>query len=78
MSLIPKPVVCASVDRDPSDPGLWRWIVTVPSDRGDPIFEQCGTANSAAQAKERLDAAMADFDRAWEAIMRELAPKKEL
>ena len=68
MSLIPKPVVCASVHRDPSDSGLWRWIVTVPSDRGDPIFEQCGTADSEAQAKVHLHAAMADFDKAWKAI----------
>jgi len=67
--VIKKPVVRASTDRDPANPDLWRWVVTVPSDWGEPIFEQCGTTNTESKAKERLNAAMADFDRAWEAIV---------
>jgi hypothetical protein len=75
--VIKKPVVCASADRDPANPDLWRWVVTVPSDSGEPIFEQCGTANTESKAKERLNMAMASFDTAWEAMFRKLAPKNE-
>ena len=70
--MIQKPVVCASADRDPANPDLWRWVVTVPSDSGEPIFERCGMANNEAKAKERLDAAKKDFAIAWEAMLSEL------
>ena len=72
--MIEKPVVCASADRDPANPDLWRWVVTVPSHSGEPIFERCGTARNEAKAKERLDAAKMDFAKAWEAMLTELAP----
>ena len=68
------PLVCASADRDPANPDLWRWIVTAPSDLGEPIFERCGTANNEAKAKERLAAAKLDFASAWQAMLTELAP----
>ena len=75
--MIEKPVVCASTDCDPSNPDLWRWVVTVPSDSGEPIFERCGTASNEAKAKERLDAAKMDFAQAWEAMLTELAPNEK-
>ena len=72
-----RPSVCASADCDPANPNLWRWIVTVPSDLGEPIFERCGTANNEATAKERLNAAKLDFAKEWEAMLTELAPNAE-
>ncbi len=63
--------------RDPTNPDLWRWVVTVPSDSGGPMFERCGTANNEAKAKERLDAAKEDFARAWDLMLAELAPTGE-
>jgi len=71
------PIVFTSADRDPTNPDLWRWIVTVPSDLGEPIFERCGTANSEAKAKERLAAAKLDFANEWEAMLTEPAPNAE-
>jgi hypothetical protein len=75
--VIKKPVVRASADRDPANPDLWRWVVTVPSDWGEPIFEECGITNTESKAKERVSTAMAGFDTAWEAMFRELAPNDE-
>ena len=71
------PIVCASADRDPTNPDLWRWIVTVPSDLGEPIFERCGMANNEAKAKERLAAAKLAFANEWEAMLTEPAPNAE-
>ena len=68
--MIENPVVCASTDRDPTNPDLWRWVVTVPSDSGEPLFERCGMANNEAKAKERLEAAKVDFAHAWDGIQR--------
>jgi hypothetical protein len=76
-AVIKKPVVCASADRDPANPDLWRWVVTVPSDSGEPIFEECGIARTESKAKERMSAAMAGFDTAWEGMFRELTAKNE-
>ena len=75
--MIEKPVVCASADRDPFNPDLWRWVVTVPSNSGEPIFERSGTANNEAKAKERLAAAKLDFANAWEIMLTQLAPYGE-
>ena len=71
------PIVFTSADRDPTNPDLWRWIVTVPSDLGEPIFERCGTANNEATAKERLAAAKLVFADTWDAMLTELAPNAE-
>lgn len=65
--MIKKPFVYTSVDRDPANPDLWRWVVTVPSGLGEPLFERCGAAKTESKAKECLHTAMVDFDTAWEA-----------
>ncbi len=64
-NVINPPQVCASVDPDAEDPSLWRWVVTVPSCLGDPLFEKCGAARCRIEAHECAAAARAEFERRW-------------
>lgn len=63
------PPACVSVDADLEDSDLWRWIVTVPSCAGAPLFEQGGVAHSRIEAEACAAAAHSEFESSWTAAM---------
>ena len=66
------PQACVSVDADPEDTDRWRWIVTVPSCAGEPLFEQGGVAHSRIEAEALAAAAHAEFESSWRAATLQL------